>query len=146
MVLREYKKQDNWMITGWQLTYKVGWKGALMISEAMFPYLENGEVLVRDSIDGADSDVTEMVKDNEKRFSALLEQEKAVITVRGMSRILKCPMQMRLFNQTEVCEVSIPATVIKEDEPEEKIYEKLSIGLGQCLNSAEILGHVFLSK
>ncbi|MGN0402658.1 MAG: hypothetical protein ACI4HQ_10455 [Acetatifactor sp.] len=147
MVLREFKKKDDWLITQWQLTYKIGWKGVLLISEAMFPYLEHGEVLCRDQLESeTENNITEKVANSEKRFMSLMEEESAGLTIRGMSKILKCPFQMRLFNQTYVCEVSVPAALIKDFDTCENKYEMITLGIGQILNSAEILGHVWMSK
>lgn len=147
MELREYKQHGDWLITGWQLTYKIGWKGVLLISEAVFSYLEHGEVLFRDKLTAeTESNITEKVKGSEKRFMSLADEEGAVLTIRGMSKILKCPFQMRLFNQSDVCEVSVPAALIKDYETSDRKYEMISLRIGHYLNSAEILGHVWLSK
>lgn len=140
MVLRDYKEQGDWLYTAWQLTYKMGWKGVLYVSEAMYPYLEHGEVLANDM------NVTEKVSGQDKKFMSLLEDEKSSLTVRGMSKILKCPLQMTLYNQTYVCEALLPLGFFKDFASSDNQYRLIAEQLGQLLNSAEILGHVWLSK
>lgn len=145
MVLRDFDVQNEWLFTIWQLTYKVGWKGVLYIAEAMFPYLERGEVLSNAGRED-EAKLTEKVFDKDKRFMSLLDQEEASLTVRGISKILKCPFQMTVYNQTNVCEVSLPVQFFKDYDTCENKYQQISEMLGQLLNSAEILGHVWMSK
>lgn len=145
MVLRDFKEQKEWLFTAWQLTYKVGWKGVLYIAEAMYPYLGQGEVLLNAGrVDEAN--LTAKVSGNDKKFMSLLDKEGASLTVRGMSKILKCPLQMAIYNQTYVCEVSLPVSFFKDFDTCDNKYRLISESLGQLLNSAEILGHVWMSK
>lgn len=145
MVLRDFMEQNEWLFTVWQLTYKADWKSVLYIAEAMYPYLERGEVLSNAGRED-EAKLTAKVSDKEKKFMSLLDQEEASLTVRGMSKILKCPLQMILYNQTNVCEVSVPVQFFKDFDTCENKYQQISETLGQLLNSAEILGHVWMSK
>lgn len=145
MVLREFKEQKEWLFTVWQLTYKVGWKGALYIAEAMYPYLGQGEVLSNVGR-GDEANLTAKVSGKDNKFMSLLDKEEASLTVRGMSKILKCPLQMTIYNQTYVCEASLPVSFFKDFETCENKYQQIAETLGQLLNSAEILGHVWMSK
>lgn len=145
MVLRDFNVQNEWLFAVWQLTYKADWKSVLYIAEAMYPYLERGEVLLNAGR-GDEANLTAKVSDKENKFISLLDQEGANLTVRGMSKILKCPLQMTIYNQTLVCEVSLPVSFFKDYDVCENKYRMISETLGQLLNSAEILGHVWMSK
>lgn len=145
MVLRDFKVQKEWLCTVWQLTYKVDWKGVLCIAEAMYLYLGQGEVLLNAGR-GDEANLTAQVSGKDKKFMSLLDKEGASLTVRGMSKILKCPLQMAIYNQTYVCEVSLPASFLKGFDTCGNKYRQISEALGQLLNSAEILGHVWMSK
>lgn len=145
MVLRDFKEQKEWLFTVWQLTYKVGWKGALYIAEAMYPYLDRGEVL-SNAGRADEANLTAKVSGKDNKFMSLLDKEGASLTVRGMSKILKCPLQMTIYNQTYVCEASLPVSFFKDFDTCENKYRQISETLGQLLNSAEILGHVWMSK
>lgn len=145
MVLRDFSEQNEWLFTVWQLTYKADWKSVLYIAEAMYPYLERGEVLLNAGR-GDEANLTATVSDKDNKFISLLDQEGANLTVRGMSKILKCPLQMTIYNQTFVCETALPVSFFKDFDSCENKYRQISEVLGQLLNSAEILGHVWMSK
>lgn len=145
MVLRDFNEQKEWLSTVWQLTYKADWKSVLYIAEAMYPYLERGEVLLNAGR-GDEANLTAKLSGKDNKFISLLEQEGASLTVRGMSKILKCPLQMTIYNQTYVCEASLPVSFFKDFDTCENKYRQISEVLGQLLNSAEILGHVWMSK
>lgn len=145
MVLRDFKEQKEWLLTVWQLTYKVDWKGVLYIAEAMYPYLGQGEIL-SNAGRGDEANLTAKVSGKDNKFMSLLDKEGASLTVRGMSKILKCPLQMTIYNQTYVCEASLPVSFFKDFDTCENKYRQIAESLGQLLNSAEILGHVWMSK
>lgn len=145
MVLRDFKEQKEWLFTVWQLTYKVGWKGVLYIAEAMYPYLSQGEIL-SNAGRADEANLTAKVSGKDNKFMSLLDKEEASLTVRGMSKILKCPLQMTIYNQTYVCEASLPVSFFKDFDTYENKYRRIAEELGQLLNSAEILGHVWMSK
>lgn len=145
MVLRDFKEQKEWLLTVWQLTYKVGWKGVLYIAEAMYPYLGQGELL-SNAGRADEANLTAKVSGMDNKFMSLLDKEEASLTVRGMSKILKCPLQMTIYNQTYVCEASLPVSFFKDFDTCKNKYRQIAEALGQLLNSAEILGHVWMSK
>lgn len=145
MILRDFKEQKEWLLTVWQLTYKVDWKGVLYIAEAIYPYLGQGEVLSNAGRED-EANLTAKVSGKDKKFRSLLDKEGASLTVRGMSKILKCPLQMTIYNQTYVCEASLPVSFFKDFDTCENKYRQIAEVLGQLLNSAEILGHVWMSK
>lgn len=145
MVLRDFEEQKEWLFTVWQLTYKVDWKGVLYIAEAMYPYLDRGEVLSNAGRED-EANLTAKVSGKDNRFMILSDKEEASLTVRGMSKVLKCPLQMTIYNQTYVCEASLPVRFFKDFDACENKYRQIAEALGQLLNSAEILGHVWMSK
>lgn len=145
MILRDFKVQKEWLLTVWQLTYKADWKGVLYIAEAMYPYLGQGEVLSNAGRED-EANLTAKVSGKDNKFISLLDKEGASLTVRGMSKILKCPLQMTIYNQTYVCEASLPVSFFKDFDTCENKYQQIAETLGQLLNSAEILGHVWMSK
>lgn len=145
MVLRDFEEQKEWLLTVWQLTYKVDWKGVLYIAEAMYPYLGQREVLSNAGRED-EANLTAKVSGKDNKFMCLLDKEEASLTVRGMSKILKCPLQMTVYNQTYVCEALLPVSFFKDFDACENKYRQIAEALGQLLNSAEILGHVWMSK
>lgn len=145
MILRDFKVQEEWLLTVWQLTYKVDWKGVVYIAEAMYPYLGQGEVLLNANRED-EANLTAKVSGKDNKFISLLDKEGASLTVRGMSKILKCPIQTTIYNQTYVCEASLPVSFFKDFDTCENKYQQIAQTLGQLFNSAEILGHVWMSK
>lgn len=143
MILREISQQDDWLVTAWQMTYKAEWKVLLHMENCMFPFLENGEVLGNSIVAKKEAvNLTEKVKDAEDLLLSLAGEEMGSLTIRGFSKIVKCPLQVCIYNQTDVCEVYIPKVAFKDFDSIEKPYEAVTLKLGRLVDSMEIWGHL----
>lgn len=143
MILREITQQDDWLVTAWQMTYKTGWNVILHMENSMFPFLEKGEVLGNTIVAKKESvNLTEKVMQADNLLLCLAEEEMGSLTIRGFSKILKCPLQVCIYNQTDVCEVYIPKIAFKDFDSIEKPYEAVTLRLGRLVDSMEIWGHL----
>ena len=143
MILREISERDGWLVTAWQMTYKADWNVVLHMENSMYPFLEKGEVLGNSIMPVSDDvSLTERVNAAENKLLCLAEEEMGSLTIRGFSKILKCPLQVCIYNQTDVCEFYIPKVYFKDYDSNEKKYETVTLRVGRLADSMEIWGHL----
>ena len=124
MLLIGVKKDNGWLNSRWNLTYRIGWKNILKACTFCSEYYEQFEILV-------DNQVVS-VQSKEENMNL---KEAGSLTFRGMSTIIKVPIVITLYNQSDAVDVSV-ARATKEFLKAD--YEKFNKSLGQYLDSIEL--------
>ncbi len=118
------KEENSWIMSRWELTYRVAWDSLLKGVASAYEYYSAPEILA------GDKPVT--VK-NKKDILKIREDRTLVI--RGLSKILKVPIMITFYNQLSAVDVSVaPFT----DEFKNTDYEKFNHSLCQYMDSMEI--------
>lgn len=124
MVLMDVKETNGWLLSSWRLTYGVSWEQILKAAYEQYPYFENLELLVDDTL--------LQVEGKEELYNI---EEASMLTIRGLSTILHTLIMITFINQTNVVNVNI-ATMNEEFQTAD--YKKLNMSLGQYMDSIEI--------
>lgn len=124
MLLIGVKEENGWLLSRWNLTYKVGWEHICKAASAIFDYYDGLEILV----DG------EAVEVSSKEDVLHLDEARDLV-VRGMSRIIKVPLMITFYNQTNAVSVSVAGAT---DEFKEADYQRFNMSLGQYMDSIEL--------
>ncbi len=128
MTLSGVERDGGWLYSEWRLTYRVGWEQICAAAALIFKYTEDPEIIVGD----ADGDKQMTVKDAEE-IKALDEYGR--LTVRGKSQIIKVPLSVTFFNQSDFVRAYVACAT---EEFEEADYKKFNLSMGQFMDSAEI--------
>ena len=123
MVLMELNENEGWLISGWKLTYRVGWKHICKAMASVYDYYEQCDILT-------DEVIAVSLKEE-----ILQLEEAASLTLRGMSKILGVPVLITFFNQTNTAEVYVAKA---SDEFGTADYRKFNLSLGQYMDSIEL--------
>ena len=124
MLLVGVQEENGWLLSRWNLTYRVGWEHICKAAKSIFDYYDGLEILVDDKI----------IKVSSKE-NILHIDEAGNMTVRGMSKIIKVPLMITFYNQTNVVNVSVAGVT---DEFKTADYQKFNMSLGQYLDSIEL--------
>ena len=124
MELIAAKEENNWVLSRWDLTYKVGWEHIQKGVSAVYDFYSNPEILVASS----------PIKINSKE-DIMNIPETMNLTIRGMSDIIKAPIMITFYNQMQAVDVSVAQV---SDEFKNINYEKFNHSLCQYLDSIEI--------
>ena len=124
MLLIGVREDNGWLLSRWNLTYRVGWEHICKAAKSMFDYYDGLEILVDDKAVEISSQEDIMHID-----------EARTITVRGMSKIIKVPLMITFYNQTNAVDVSV---AIATDEFKGTDYQKFNMSLGQYMDSIEL--------
>lgn len=124
MLLIGVKEENGWLLSRWNLTYKVGWEHICKGAFAIFDYYDGLEILV----DG------EAVEVSSKEDILHLDEARDLV-IRGMSRIIKVPLMITFYNQTNAVSVSVAGAT---DEFKEADYQRFNMSLGQYMDSIEL--------
>ena len=124
MLLLGVKKENDWLLAEYNLTYKVGWENICKAVSLAYEYYDNVEILV----------------DNDKVNICLKEEilqldEARTMTIRGVSKIIQVPLMITFFNQLQTVRVSV---VCATDEFKDADYKKFNMSLGQYMDSIEL--------
>lgn len=103
---------------------RVSWEQILKAAYEQYPYFENLELLVDDTL--------LQVEGKEELYNI---EEASMLTIRGLSTILHTLIMITFINQTNVVNVNI-ATMNEEFQTAD--YKKLNMSLGQYMDSIEI--------
>ena len=133
MLLIGVKKEDGWLCSQWKLTYPTGWENICRGIAAVYDYYDGTQILSS----RFPAPVGEVLEIKSKDDIMKIE-EGSFLTIRGMSKILKVPLMMSIYNQTQVVNVS---TIAAGDEFSEADYEKFNKSLCQYLDSVELYMH-----
>lgn len=124
MLLVGVREDSGWLLSRWNLTYRVGWEHICKAAKSVFNYYDGLEILVDD----------EAVEISSKE-EILHIDEARYMTVRGMSKIIKVPLMITFYNQTNAVDVSV---AMATDEFKETDYQKFNMSLGQYMDSVEL--------
>ena len=124
MVLLDVKKEEGWLLSTFNLTYKVGWNNICKAIYTTYDYYEKVEVLIDDKA----------VEINSKEDILKLE-EAGNMTIRGMCKIINAWIMIKFYNQLNVVSVTMPCVTKNFDEAN---YEKFNLAIGQYMDSLEL--------
>ena len=124
MLLIGVREDNDWLLSRWNLTYRVGWEHICKAAKSMFDYYDGLEILVDDKA----------VEISSKEDIMHIDEART-ITVRGMSKIIKVPLMITFYNQTNAVDVSV---AIATDEFKGTDYQKFNMSLGQYMDSIEL--------
>ncbi len=124
MLLIGVKEESGWLISRWNLTYRVGWEHICKAAHSVFDYYGQPEILV----DG------EQIEIKNKDDILDIEEGRNLI-IRGMSSIIKVPLMITFYNQLNVVDANV-AGVTEEFKVAD--YQKFNMSLGQYMDSIEL--------
>lgn len=124
MLLLGVKKENDWLLAEYNLTYKVGWENICKAVSLAYEYYDNVEILVDNN----------KVNINSKEEIFQLDEARTM-TIRGVSKIIQVPLMITFFNQLQTVRVSV---VCATDEFKEADYKKFNMSLGQYMDSIEL--------
>ena len=124
MLLLGVKKENDWLLAEYNLTYKVGWENICKAVSLAYEYYDNVEILVDNN------------KVNIYSKEEILQLDKArTMTIRGVSKIIQVPLMITFFNQLQTVRVSVACAI---DEFKDADYKKFNMSLGQYMDSIEL--------
>lgn len=124
MLLLGVKKENDWLLAEYNLTYKVGWENICKAVSLAYEYYDNVEILVDNN------------KVNICSKEEILQLDEArTMTIRGVSKIIQVPLMITFFNQLQTVRVSVACAT---DEFKDTDYKKFNISLGQYMDSIEL--------
>ncbi len=124
MLLGGVKENEGWLLSRWNLTYRVGWEHICKAVHSVYDFYTKPEVLLEDKIASIN-----------KKEDVLLLDEKGGLTIRGISTIIKVPIMITFYNQTNIVDVNVAKVT---DEFSMADYEKFNKSLCQYLDSIEL--------
>lgn len=124
MLLIGTKENEGWILSRWNLTYRVGWEHICKAVNSVYEFYTNQEVLVEDKV----------VAINVKEEILSLAEGGGLI-IRGISTIIKVPIMITFYNQTNIVDVNVAKMT---DEFAVADYEKFNKSLCQYLDSIEL--------
>lgn len=124
MLLIGVKEENGWLLSRWNLTYRVGWEQICKATHSIYDYYKGIEILV----DNQNVTVT-------GKEEVLKLEEGSNLTVRGMSTILNVPIMITFINQTNIVDVNVAGMT---DEFRTAEYQKFNLSLGQYMDSVEL--------
>ena len=124
MLLTGVKASNGWLLSRWNLTYRVGWKHICKAVHAAYEFYMQPEVLT-DNMPAAIGNQDDILK----------LEEKGSMTVRGLSTILKVPVMITFVNQTNIVDVNVAQAT---NEFSEADYQKFNFSLCQYMDSIEL--------
>ncbi|MBQ4536095.1 MAG: hypothetical protein II994_00590 [Lachnospiraceae bacterium] len=127
MLLVGVKENNGWLLSRWNLTYRVGWEQICKAVQSVYDYYSQVEILVGDAL-----------MDVETKDDVLNLEEAASLTIRGMSNIVKVPIMITFVNQTNVVDVNVAQMT---EEFSEADYQKFNMSLCQYMDSIELAMH-----
>ena len=124
MLLLGVKKENDWLLAEYNLTYKVGWENICKAVSLAYEYYDNVEILVDNN------------KVNICSKEEILQLDEArTMTIRGVSKIIQVPLMITFFNQLQTVRVSVAYAT---DEFKDADYKKFNMSLGQYMDSIEL--------
>ncbi len=124
MLLVGLKEDRGWLISRWNLTYRVGWEHICKAAHSVYDFYGQPEILV----DGKQVDI--------KNKDDILDIEEAGnLVIRGMSTIIKVPLMITFYNQLSAVDVNVAGAT---EEFKAADYQKFNMSLGQYMDSIEL--------
>ena len=119
MTLLGVEKIDGelpYLYSEWWLTYRTGWHGILKATSLLFEYTDDPFITVGDSYESRKADVSNAAE-------VLEIEEQGRLTISGTSQMVKVPVKITFYNQTDHVKVSVRCV---NEELEEADYKKFS--------------------
>lgn len=128
MKLLGVRKDENWLYSEWNLTYRVGWEHICKAASLIYQYTQNPEIFTGDAYDEKEIKV-----DN---ADGVLEiGEAGSLTIRGVSDILKIPVLITFYNQLDLVKATVWSAT---EEFAEADYKNFNLSMCQFMDSIEI--------
>lgn len=124
MLLIGVKEENAWLISRWNLTYRVGWQHMCKAVYSVCDFYQGLEILVDN----------EKIEVNNKDDILNLAEAKTM-TVRGESTIIKVPIMITFYNQTNIVDINVAKATEEFLKAE---YESFNKSLCQYLDSIEL--------
>ena len=124
MLLVGVKESGGWLISRWNLTYRVGWEHICKAAHSVYEFYNHPEVLT-DKIPVA----------TDKKEDLLKLDERGSMTIRGMSTIINVPIMITFYNQTNAVDVNVAKATSEFSEAD---YQKFNISMCQYMDSIEL--------
>lgn len=124
MLLVGVKESGGWLISRWNLTYRVGWEQICKAIHSVYGFYSQPEVLTDSRLLAID-----------KIEDILKSDEGGSMTLRGMSNIVKVPIMITFHNQTNAVDVNVARST---NEFSEADYQKFNVSLCQYMDSIEL--------
>lgn len=128
MLLLGVTEDNGWLLSKWNLTYPVGWKHICKAIHSTYEFYAQAEVLV--------DTIPISIKN---KYDILKLEEKANMTIRGISSIIKVPVMITFINQTNVVHVNVAQA---NHEFLEVDYQKFNMSLCQYMDSIELAMYI----
>ncbi|MCM1049519.1 MAG: hypothetical protein NC433_13970 [Clostridiales bacterium] len=125
MLLIGVKEDNGWLNSRWNLTYRIGWEKILKACTFCSEYYEQFEILIDNQVVSVQS-----------KEEIMNLKESRSLTFRGISTIIKVPIMITLYNQSNAVDVSV---AMATDEFLKADYENFNKSLGQYLDSIELV-------
>lgn len=124
MLLVGVKEDENWLISRWNLTYRIGWEKILNGTYAVYDCYQNLEILIGNK-----------PLNIENKKDILNIEENSNLIIRGFSKIVETPIMITFYNQLNFVDVSV---LKKENEFKDTNYQKFNYSLCQYMDSIEL--------
>lgn len=124
MLLVGVKESGGWLMSRWNLTYRVGWEHICKAVHSVYEFYSQPEVL---------TDNRTAVVD--KKEDILKLDERGSMTLRGMSSIIKVPIMITFHNQNSAVDVNVAKAT---DEFSKADYQRFNVSLCQYMDSIEL--------
>ena len=128
MKLSGVEKEGGWLYSEWRLTYPVGWEQICKAASLIYAYTKSPEILTGD----ASGESAAAVRDA-KEIPAL--EESGCLTIRGVSEIIRVPLMITFYNQTDFVKASVACAT---EEFEEADYKRFNLSMCQFMDSVEL--------
>lgn len=146
MTLKDFSEENGWIYADYAATWKYGFDFMLDVAQVLLE--DFGDDLQRFAT--AEIAGRELVNITDKlgkkvRCCKALANECGVIAVAGISRVMECPMQITLYNQTNAVGLDVPLAQLPEGHPARKIFDERKDGYERTfdvyMNSLEITAY-----
>ena len=127
MTFKKFGGENGWVSIDYAATWNYGYDFMLDAAQAIMT--DFGEDLQRFAVaEIAGSEyinITDKVlKCDKLRDCKALADECGVIAVAGISSVMRCPLQITFYNQTNAVELDIPISQIPASHPARKIFDE----------------------
>ncbi len=124
MLLVGVKESGGWLMSRWNLTYRVGWEHICKVVHSVYEFYSQPEVLTDNRLAVID-----------KKEDILKLDERGSMTIRGMSSIIKVPIMITFHNQANTVDVNVAKATSEFSEAD---YQRFNVSLCQNMNSIEL--------
>ena len=142
MVLRNFEEGNGWMTSGWSATWPMGWDMILNCAAACAEDMEHPQLLTVAGPGSEAEDKTGVAFGEGNGLNREVLAEAGLLTIRGMSRLLGVPVSLTFYNQSPYVTLVFPVSFMDSFDTEDNPYRRISLEMGQFLDSIEILGRV----